>query len=153
MAESESLEKLFNKMDMGFSAKLKVDPLSEAGIDKVRHLLETDPALYEYMLLKESKDDANFKAMSYEQSSLIRTVMTALKEKDHRDNETMNAMYSIMEKQGKEIKSLKRWKWMFFINLGIMVYLALYWLHKQDPEATNHALEFIKALGKFISII
>ena len=118
MAESESLEKLFNKMDMGFSAKLKVDPLSEAGIDKVRHLLETDPALYEYMLLKESKDDANFKA-----------------------------------KQGKEIKSLKRWKWMFFINLGIMVYLALYWLHKQDPEATNHALEFIKALGKFISII
>lgn len=153
MAESESLEKLFNKMETGFSAKLRMDPLSEAGIDKVRHLLETDPALYEYMLLKESKDDANFKAVSYEQSNLIRTVMTTLKEKEHRDNETLNAMYSIIEKQGRDIKSLRRWKWMFFVNLCVLIYIALYVLHKQDPEATNHALEFLKTIGKFISFI
>lgn len=149
---AESLDDLLAKSESSFSVMLQSTPTNSESLDKIQHLIETDPALYQYFLLKESSDASTRQMMQYEHSTTIRSMIMYFKDYEHKDRETKIALYALIEQQAKEIKSLKMWKWITIGSLGFATtvgFWGLFILHREGAEAV---IRFIKALGSVINI-
>ena len=149
---AESLDDLLAKSESSFSVILQNAPMNNESLDKIQHLIEKDPALYQYFLLKESSDASTRQMMQYEHSTTLRSMIMYFKEFEHKDEETKIALYTLIEDLRKDVKNLKTWKW---ITIGSLCFAAtvgfwgLYILHREGAEAV---IRFIKALGSVINI-
>ena len=149
---AESLDDLLAKSESSFSIILQNAPMNNESLDKIQHLIEKDPALYQYFLLKESSDASTRQLMQYEHSSSLRSMIMYFKEFEHKDQETKLALYTLIEEHSKDIKALKMWKWITIGSLGFAAtvgFWGLYILHQEGAEAV---IRFIKALGSVINI-
>lgn len=147
---SESLDGLLNRVDSRFSITLQTPLNTNETLDKVQHLLEKDPSLYQYILLKESNDTSFRHVMQYEQATNTRTIINHIREMDKKHRETMGAMYTIIEKQSKELAGLKRIKYAFFGILGFLVIVGFWGLYVIDNKAGDAVIKFIKAVASAI---
>lgn len=149
---AESLDDLLAKTESSFSVMLQSTPANNESLDKIQHLIEKDPQLYQYFLLKESSDASTRQLMQYEHASNMRAIIGYFKDYRRKDRETKVALYNIIEQQGKEINSLKRIKW-FFIGNTIFVALVVFWgLYIINPEAAEAVIRLVKACGNLINI-
>lgn len=149
---AESLDDLLAKTEAGFSVMLQNAPMNNESLDKIQHLIEKDPALYQYFLLKESSDASTRQLMQYEHSTTLRSMIMYFKEFEHRDEETKIALYTLIDQHSKDIKALKTWKWVAIGCLGFAItvgFWGLYILHQEGAEAV---IRFIKAVGSVINI-
>lgn len=147
---SESLDDLLDRVDSRFSITLQTPSNTNETLDKVQHLLEKDPSLYQYILLKESNDTSFRHVMQYEQATNTRTIINHIREMDKKHRETMGAMYTIIEKQSKELAGLKRIKYAFFGILGFLVIVGFWGLYVIDNKAGDAVIKFIKAVASAI---
>lgn len=147
---SESLDDLLDRVDSRFSITLQTPSNTNETLDKVQHLLEKDPSLYQYILLKESNDSSFKQVLQYEQVTATRTIINHIKEMDKKHRETMGAMYTIIEKQSKELAGLKRIKYAFFGILGFLVIVGFWGLYVIDNKAGDAVIKFIKAVASAI---
>lgn len=147
---SESLDDLLNRVDSRFSITLQTPSNTNETLDKVQHLLEKDPSLYQYILLKESNDTSFKQVLQYEQATTTRTIINHIREMDKKHRETMGAMYTIIEKQSKELAGLKRIKYAFFGILGFLVIVGFWGLYVIDNKAGDAVIKFIKAVASAI---
>ena len=147
---SESLDDLLNRVDSRFSITLQTPSNTNETLDKVQHLLEKDPSLYQYILLKESNDTSFRHVMQYEQATNTRTIINHIREMDKKYRETMGAMYTIIENQSKELAGLKRIKYAFFGILGFLVIVGFWGLYVIDNKAGDAVIKFIKAVASAI---
>jgi hypothetical protein len=147
---SESLDDLLNRVDSRFSITLQTPSNTNETLDKVQHLLEKDPSLYQYILLKESNDTSFKQVLQYEQATTIRTIINHIREMDKKHRETMGAMYTIIENQSKELAGLKRIKYAFFGILGFLVIVGFWGLYVIDNKAGDAVIKFIKAVASAI---
>lgn len=147
---SESLDDLLNRVDSRFSITLQTPSNTNETLDKVQHLLEKDPSLYQYILLKESNDSSFKQVLQYEQATATRTIINHIREMDKKHRETMGAMYTIIEKQSKELAGLKRIKYAFFGILGFLVIVGFWGLYVIDNKAGDAVIKFIKAVASAI---
>lgn len=147
---SESLDDLLDRVDSRFSITLQTPSNTNETLDKVQHLLEKDPSLYQYILLKESNDSSFKQVLQYEQATTTRTIINHIREMDKKHRETMGAMYTIIEKQSKELAGLKRIKYAFFGILGFLVIVGFWGLYVIDNKAGDAVIKFIKAVASAI---
>lgn len=147
---SESLDDLLNRVDSRFSITLQTPSNTNETLDKVQHLLEKDPSLYQYILLKESNDTSFKQVLQYEQATTTRTIINHIREMDKKHRETMGAMYTIIENQSKELAGLKRIKYAFFGILGFLVIVGFWGLYVIDNKAGDAVIKFIKAVASAI---
>lgn len=147
---SESLDDLLNRVDSRFSITLQTPSNTNETLDKVQHLLEKDPSLYQYILLKESNDSSFKQVLQYEQATTTRTIINHIREMDKKHRETMGAMYTIIENQSKELAGLKRIKYAFFGILGFLVIVGFWGLYVIDNKAGDAVIKFIKAVASAI---
>lgn len=147
---SESLDDLLNRVDSRFSITLQTPSNTNETLDKVQHLLEKDPSLYQYILLKESNDTSFKQVLQYEQATATRTIINHIREMDKKHRETMGAMYTIIENQSKELAGLKRIKYAFFGILGFLVIVGFWGLYVIDNKAGDAVIKFIKAVASAI---
>lgn len=147
---SESLDDLLNRVDSRFSITLQTPSNTNETLDKVQHLLEKDPSLYQYILLKESNDSSFKQVLQYEQATATRTIINHIREMDKKHRETMGAMYTIIENQSKELAGLKRIKYAFFGILGFLVIVGFWGLYVIDNKAGDAVIKFIKAVASAI---
>ena len=147
---SESLDDLLNRVDSRFSITLQTPSNTNETLDKVQHLLEKDPSLYQYILLKESNDSSFKQVLQYEQATATRTIINHIKEMDKKHRETMGAMYTIIENQSKELAGLKKIKYAFFGILGFLVIVGFWGLYVIDNKAGDAVIKFIKAVASAI---
>ena len=143
---SESLDDLLNRVDSRFSVTLHAPSNTNETLDKVQHLLEKDPSLYQYILLKESNDSSFRHVMQYEQATNTRTIINHIKEMDKKHRDTMGAMYTIIEKQSKELAGLKRIKYAFFGILGFLVMVGFWGMYIIDNAAGDAVLKLLKII-------
>ena len=146
----ESLDDLLNRVDSRFSITLQTPSNTNETLDKVQHLLEKDPSLYQYILLKESNDSSFKQVLQYEQATTTRTIINHIREMDKKHRETMGAMYTIIENQSKELAGLKRIKYAFFGILGFLVIVGFWGLYVIDNKAGDAVIKFIKAVASAI---
>ena len=147
---SESLDDLLDRVDSRFSITLQTPSNTNETLDKVQHLLEKDPSLYQYILLKESNDSSFKQVLQYEQATATRTIINHIREMDKKHRETMGAMYTIIENQSKELAGLKRIKYAFFGILGFLVIVGFWGLYVIDNKAGDAVIKFIKAVASAI---
>lgn len=147
---SESLDDLLDRVDSRFSITLQTPSNTNETLDKVQHLLEKDPSLYQYILLKESNDTSFKQVLQYEQATGTRTIINHIREMDKKHRETMGAMYTIIENQSKELAGLKRIKYAFFGILGFLVIVGFWGLYVIDNKAGDAVIKFIKAVASAI---
>lgn len=147
---SESLDDLLDRVDSRFSITLQTPPNTNETLDKVQHLLEKDPSLYQYILLKESNDSSFKQVLQYEQATTTRTIINHIREMDKKHRETMGAMYTIIKNQSKELAGLKRIKYAFFGILGFLVIVGFWGLYVIDNKAGDAVIKFIKAVASAI---
>lgn len=147
---SESLDDLLDRVDSRFSITLQTPSNTNETLDKVQHLLEKDPSLYQYILLKESNDTSFKQVLQYEQATATRTIINHIREMDKKHRETMGAMYTIIENQSKELAGLKRIKYAFFGILGFLVIVGFWGLYVIDNKAGDAVIKFIKAVASAI---
>lgn len=147
---SESLDDLLNRVDSRFSITLQTPSNTNETLDKVQHLLEKDPSLYQYILLKESNDTSFKQVLQYEQATATRTIINHIREMDKKHRETMGAMYTIIENQSKELAGLTRIKYAFFGILGFLVIVGFWGLYVIDNKAGDAVIKFIKAVASAI---
>lgn len=147
---SESLDDLLERVDSRFSITLQTPSNTNETLDKVQHLLEKDPSLYQYILLKESNDTSFKQVLQYEQATATRTIINHIREMDKKHIETMGAMYTIIENQSKELAGLKRIKYAFFGILGFLVIVGFWGLYVIDNKAGDAVIKFIKAVASAI---
>lgn len=147
---SESLDDLLDRVDSRFSITLQTPSNTNETLDKVQHLLEKDPSLYQYILLKESNDTSFKQVLQYEQVTATRTIINHIKEMDKKHRDTMGAMYTIIEKQSKELAGLKRIKYAFFGILGFLVIVGFWGLYVIDNKAGDAVIKFIRAVASAI---
>nr|DAR73869.1 MAG TPA: hypothetical protein [Caudoviricetes sp.] len=147
---SESLDDLLDRVDSRFSITLQTPSNTNETLDKVQHLLEKDPSLYQYILLKESNDTSFKQVLQYEQATTTRTIINHIREMDKKHRETMGAMYTIIENQSKELAGLKRIKYAFFGILGFLVIVGFWGLYVIDNKAGDAVIKFIKAVASAI---
>lgn len=147
---SESLDDLLDRVDSRFSITLQTPSNTNETLDKVQHLLEKDPSLYQYILLKESNDTSFKQVLQYEQATTTRTIINHIREMDKKHRETMGAMYTIIEKQSKELAGLKKIKYAFFGILGFLVIVGFWGLYVIDNKAGDAVIKFIKAVASAI---
>ena len=147
---SESLDDLLDRVDSRFSITLQTPSNTNETLDKVQHLLEKDPSLYQYILLKESNDTSFKQVLQYEQATTTRTIINHIREMDKKHRETMGAMYTIIEKQSKELAGLKRIKYAFFGILGFLVIVGFWGLYVIDNKAGDAVIKFIRAVASAI---
>lgn len=147
---SESLDDLLNRVDSRFSITLQTPSNTNETLDKVQHLLEKDPSLYQYILLKESNDSSFKQVLQYEQATATRTIINHIREMDKKHRETMGAMYTIIENQSKELAGLKRIKYAFFGILGFLVIVGFWGLYVIDNKAGDAVIKFIRAVASAI---
>lgn len=147
---SESLDDLLNRVDSRFSITLQTPSNTNETLDKVQHLLEKDPSLYQYILLKESNDTSFKQVLQYEQATATRTIINHIREMDKKHRDTMGAMYTIIENQSKELAGLKRIKYAFFGILGFLVIVGFWGLYVIDNKAGDAVIKFIKAVASAI---
>lgn len=147
---SESLDDLLNRVDSRFSITLQTPSNTNETLDKVQHLLEKDPSLYQYILLKESNDSSFKQVLQYEQATATRTIINHIREMDKKHRETMGAMYTIIENQSKELAGLKKIKYAFFGILGFLVIVGFWGLYVIDNKAGDAVIKFIKAVASAI---
>lgn len=147
---SESLDDLLDRVDSRFSITLQTPSNTNETLDKVQHLLEKDPSLYQYILLKESNDTSFKQVLQYEQATATRTIINYIREMDKKHRETMGAMYTIIENQSKELAGLKRIKYAFFGILGFLVIVGFWGLYVIDNKAGDAVIKFIKAVTSAI---
>lgn len=147
---SESLDDLLDRVDSRFSITLQTPSNTNETLDKVQHLLEKDPSLYQYILLKESNDSSFKQVLQYEQATTTRTIINHIREMDKKHRETMGAMYTIIENQSKELAGLKRIKYAFFGILGFLVIVGFWGLYVIDNKAGDAVIKFIKAVASAI---
>lgn len=143
---SESLDDLLNRVDSRFSIALRTPSNTNESLDKVQHLLEKDPSLYQYILLKESNDSSFKQVLQYEQATATRTIINHIREMDKKHRETMGAMYTIIENQSKELAGLKRIKYAFFGILGFLVIVGFWGLYVIDNAAGDAVLKLLKII-------
>ena len=149
---AESLDNLLAKSESSFSVMLQNAPTNSESLNRIQHLIEKDPQLYQYFLLKESSDASTRQLMQYEHSSNMRAIIGYFKDYRRKDRETKVALYNIIEQQGKEIKSLKMMKW-FFIGNTLFVVLVVFWgLYTINPQAAEAVIRLVKACGSLINI-
>lgn len=147
---SESLDDLLDRVDSRFSITLQTPSNTNETLDKVQHLLEKDPSLYQYILLKESNDSSFKQVLQYEQVTATRTIINHIKEMDKKHRDTMGAMYTIIENQSKELAGLKRIKYAFFGILGFLVIVGFWGLYVIDNKAGDAVIKFIRAVASAI---
>ena len=147
---SESLDDLLNRVDSRFSITLQTPSNTNETLDKVQHLLEKDPSLYQYILLKESNDSSFKQVLQYEQATATRTIINHIREMDKKHRETMGAMYTIIENQSKELAGLKKIKYAFFGILGFLVIVGFWGLYVIDNKAGDAVIKFIRAVASAI---
>lgn len=147
---SESLDDLLDRVDSRFSITLQTPSNTNETLDKVQHLLEKDPSLYQYILLKESNDTSFKQVLQYEQATATRTIINHIREMDKKHRETMGAMYTIIENQSKELAGLKKIKYAFFGILGFLVIVGFWGLYVIDNKAGDAVIKFIKAVASAI---
>lgn len=147
---SESLDDLLDRVDSRFSITLQTPSNTNETLDKVQHLLEKDPSLYQYILLKESNDTSFKQVLQYEQATATRTIINHIREMDKKHRETMGAMYTIIENQSKELAGLKRIKYAFFGILGFLVIVGFWGLYVIDNKAGDAVIKFIRAVASAI---
>ena len=149
---AESLDDLLAKSESSFSVMLQNAPMNNESLDKIQHLIEKDPALYQYFLLKESSDASTRQMMQYEHSTTLRSMIMYFKEFEHKDQETKMALYTLIDKNTKEIKSLKMWKWIAIGSLILVVVVGFWGIYVIDHEGAKAVTDFVKALGSVIKI-
>ena len=147
---SESLDDLLDRVDSRFSITLQTPSNTNETLYKVQHLLEKDPSLYQYILLKESNDTSFKQVLQYEQATATRTIINHIREMDKKHRETMGAMYTIIENQSKELAGLKRIKYAFFGILGFLVIVGFWGLYVIDNKAGDAVIKFIRAVASAI---
>ena len=149
---AESLDDLLAKSESSFSVILQNAPMNNESLDKIQHLIEKDPALYQYFLLKESSDASTRQMMQYEHSTTLRSMIMYFKEFEHKDQETKVALYTLIDQNTKEIKSLKMWRWIAIGSICFACTVGFWGLYILHPEGAEAVIRFVKALGSVINI-
>nr|DAX15746.1 MAG TPA: hypothetical protein [Caudoviricetes sp.] len=144
---AESLDDLLAKTESGFSVMLQNTPANNESLSKIQHLIEKDPSLYQYVLLKESADTSARQIIQYEHASNMRAMINYFKEFERKDKETKMALYTIIEQHGKDIKAMKIMKYVLIGQTVFSFTIGFWGLYTINPDAGEAVIKFIKALG------
>lgn len=140
------LHSIFENLEEKFSSVVEYDPFKDNdAYKKIEHLLENDKELYQYLLIKDSRDMTNMRIIVKELSTALKTGF------DHTDKlkEDVDGVKIAIGTIDEKISKLDK---LFYIHLFygcLFLFTVLFVLASIHPVAFQLVTEFIKNINIF----
>lgn len=140
------LHSIFDNLEKKFSSVVEYDPFKDSDAYKrIEHLLESDKELYQYLLIKDSRDVTNIRLIVKELTTALRTGF------DHtnRLQEDIDNVKTTVDRIDSKMKKIDKLFYIHLVYAGLFLFTVLFVLAAIHPSAFKLVTEFVKNISIF----